>query len=198
MYRVVLDTYALVPSRQRDFLLQLATEGTYAPLWGSGIVFELDYVLAGIDDKREIPPRPVYRRKLLDSMARAFPGAEIDAPKDREYFYDLIDPDDGHVAHAAIFGKADAIVTEDTRAGFRESKDLAQAQIQIVHPAQFAANTVTAHPHAGARAIRTMSARMDSPPMTPSELLELLKSRYSMGAVEATLAPLLSEAKPEH
>lgn len=161
-------------------------------------MFELDNVLAGIDDKREIPPRPVYRRKLLDSMARAFPGAEIDAPKDREYFYDLIDPDDGHVAHAAIFGKADAIVTDDTRAGFRESKDLAQAQIQIVHPAQFAANTVTAHPHAGARAIRTMSARMDSPPMTPSELLELLKSRYSMGAVEATLAPLLSEAKPEH
>ena len=52
MYRTVLDTCALVPGRQRDFLLQLATEETYAALRGSGIFFELDYVLAPLDAKR--------------------------------------------------------------------------------------------------------------------------------------------------
>lgn len=43
-----------MPSLQRDFLLQLATEEAYAPVWGSGILFELDYVLAGLHDKRGI------------------------------------------------------------------------------------------------------------------------------------------------
>jgi len=52
MYRAVLDTCALVPGRQRDLLLQLATEEAYAPLWGSGILVELDYVLARLDAKR--------------------------------------------------------------------------------------------------------------------------------------------------
>jgi hypothetical protein len=53
VYRAVLDTCALVPGRQRDFLLQLATEEAYAPLWGSGILFELDYVLARLDASGE-------------------------------------------------------------------------------------------------------------------------------------------------
>ncbi len=150
MYRAVLDTCALVPVRQRDFLLQLAAAEAYAPLWGSGILFELDYVLERLDTKRGRGEDSTERRRhLFEQMRHAFPGAEIAAPKDRPYDYDLDDPDDGHVVHAAILGKADAIVTDDTRAGFRTSAVLREATIEVVSPAEFAANTVSAHPAPG-------------------------------------------------
>lgn len=192
MYRAVLDTCALVPGRQRDFLLQLATEEAYAPLWGSGIPFELDYVLARLDAKRGRGNSEEYRRRLFDQMKRAFPGAEIKAPKDRDYDYGLNDPDDGQVAHAALLGKADAIVTDDTRAGFKTSTILTDAGIEIVYPHEFAANSVAAHPQAGVRALRAMSQRMTTPTRSPQELLTELRDRYGMDEVAAILVPELS------
>lgn len=85
MYRVVLDTCTLVPGLQRDFLLQLATEGAYTPLWGTGILAELDYTLAALDARRGISGSESRRRRLMDQMRHAFPGAEVDSPKDRAY-----------------------------------------------------------------------------------------------------------------
>lgn len=195
MYRAVLDTCALVPGRQRDFLLQLATEEAYAPLWGSGILFELDYVLSRLDAKCGRDLSEERRRHLLDQMKRAFPGAEVNAPKDREYDYDLNDPDDGHVAHAAILGKADAIVTDDSRAGFRTSAVLSEAGIDTVYPREFAANTVAAHPEADVRALVAMSSRMTTPALTPQEILDDIRNRYGMDEVAIILSPRLTGAQ---
>ncbi|GAB4939857.1 MULTISPECIES: PIN domain-containing protein [Mycobacterium] len=197
MYRAVLDTCALVPSLQRDFLLQLATEEAYAPVWGSGILFELDYVLAGLHDKRGIADSVTRRLHLFDQLKQAFPGSEVQAPKDREYSYGLNDADDGHVAHAAIIGKADAIVTDDQRAGFRTASVLVEAGIETVYPHQFAANTVSAHPHAGVRALREMSNRRTNPPQTVEQILDLLVTRHKMAEVAEILLPLLvGDARP--
>ena len=193
VYRDVLDTCALVPSLQRDFLLQLATEEAYAPLWGSGILFELDYVLASLHAKRGISHSVGRRQHLFDQLRRAFPGSEVHAPKDREYSYGLSDPDDGHVAHAAIIGKADAIVTDDRRAGFSTARALVEADIEIVYPHQFAANTVSAHPHAALRALQEMSNRRTDPPQTPEQILELLVTRHKMTEVAEILQPLLAK-----
>lgn len=194
MYRAVLDTCALVPGLQRNFLLQLATEEAYAPLWGSGILFELDYVLERLDAKRGREDSAEHRSHLFAQMRHAFPGAEVNAAKDREYDYGLDDPDDGHVAHAAILGKADAIVTNDTRAGFRASAALQEAAVDVVYPADFAANTVSAHPEAGVRALVAMAARMAALPRTPREVLAELQSRYGMDEVAEILRPLLPDA----
>lgn len=192
MYRTVLDTCVLVPNLQRDFLLQLATEEAYAPVWGSGILFELDYVLAGLHHKRGISDSASRRQHLFDQLKQAFPGSEVHAPKDREYDYGLNDADDGHVAHAAIIGKADAILTDDRHAGFRTARVLREADIEIVYPHQFAANTVSAHPHAGVRALREMSNRRTDPPQTPEQILELLVTRHKMTEVAEILLPLLA------
>lgn len=195
MYRVVLDTCALVPSLQRDFLLQLATEDAYAPVWGSGIIFELDYVLAGLYERRGITDSAIRRRHFFDQLKEAFPGSEVQAPKDREYSYGLNDPDDGHVAHAAIIGKADAIVTDDRRAGFSTASVLVETGIETVLPHQFAANTVSAHPDAGVRALREMSNRRTSPLQTPDQILELLVTRHNMTEVAEILLPPLTQGR---
>ncbi len=163
MYRAVLDTCVLVPGLQRDFLLQLAAEEAYAPLWGSGILLELDYVLARLDDRRERADSEQRRTRLFARMERAFPGARIEAPKDGVYDYGLNDPDDGHVVHAAIIGKADAIVTDDTRAGFRTSAALLAASIEVVYPREFAASSAAAHPDGGVRALRALAQRRTNP-----------------------------------
>ena len=195
MYCDALDTCALVPGQQRDFLLQLAAEEAYAPLWGCGILFELDYVPAQLDAKRGRDDSDERRRHLFAQMKRAFPGAEINAPKDREYVYGLNDPDDDHVAHAAIFGKADAIVTDDSRAGFKTSAVLSEAGIDIVHPHEFAANTVAAHPEAGVRALVAISRHMTTPARTPRQILGELRGRYGMDEVARVLSTRLEEAQ---
>jgi len=196
VYRAILDTCALVPGRQRDFLLQLAAEEAYAPLWGSGILFELDYVLARLDEKRGRGDSEERRSRLLAQMSHAFPGATINAPKDRDYDYGLTDPDDGHVAHAAIIGKADAIVTDDTRAGFKMSATLTDAGVEILYPHELAANTVAAHPEAGVRALQAMSRRMALPALSEQEILTDLRDRYGMNEVAKILGPELSRLAP--
>jgi hypothetical protein len=167
-------------------------EEAYAPLWGSGILLELDYVLARLDAKRGRDDSEQRRRHLFDQMKRAFPGAEINAPRDREYDYGLGDPDDGHVAHAVLIGKADAVVTDDSRAGFKTSPVLIDAGVDIVYPHEFAANTVAAHPDAGVRALVAMSHRMRMPSLSPREVLDDLRVHYDMDGVAGILSPRLT------
>ncbi|MCH9729508.1 MAG: PIN domain-containing protein, partial [Actinomycetia bacterium] len=95
--------------------------------------------------------------------------------------------------HTAIIGKADAIVTDDRRAGLSTASMLVEAGIETVYPNQFAANTISAHPHAGVRALREMSNRRTGPPQTPEQILELLVTRHNMAEVAEILLQLLAE-----
>jgi hypothetical protein len=65
----------------------------------------------------------------------------------------------------------------------------------VVHPHEFAANTVAAHPEAGVRALVAMSRRMTTPARTPRQILGELRGRYGMDEVAQILSPRLEEAQ---
>ena len=62
-----------------------------------------------------------------------------------------------------------------------------EADIETLHPHQFAANTVLAHPHAGVRTLQEMSNRRTNPPKTPEQILALLATRHNMTEVAEIL-----------
>ena len=69
----MLDTCALWPSLRRDFLLSLAVEGLYRPVWSSVILAELEYEEAAKLVARGSAPDDAERRarRLIDQMRTA-------------------------------------------------------------------------------------------------------------------------------
>ena len=107
----VLDTCVLLPISLCDFLLQLAEDPSlYKPKWSRDILAELERNLQGPRFGLS-PEKAKYRIACMES---AFPEALITD-------YDALvssmpnDPKDRHVLAAAVYGKADAIVTQNRR-----------------------------------------------------------------------------------
>lgn len=145
-FSAVLDTCVLWPSLQRDFLLSLAAEGLYRPLWSSAILEELTYHEAAKLEKRGTPHQEALNRaaRLVRTMSDQFAGALVEGWEPLEGSYGLDDPDDEHVVAAAVVGGgAGAIVTDNL-------KHLRVPQvpdhIQVISAKDFAADTVDLNP----------------------------------------------------
>ncbi|WP_410875208.1 PIN domain-containing protein [Nocardia sp. A7] len=180
MFVVVLDTCVLWPSRQRDFLLSLAVEGLYRPLWSDAILDELEeHEDLKLVEREICPPVEAKRRaqRLVRTLRENFDDALVENWEPYEGTFDLSDPDDEHVLAAAVVGGAGAIVTTNVK-DFPEGK--VPRHIQVVEPAQFAADTVSTSPEVALRAVQCMSDRLRNPPQSVDELLETFESKYGM------------------
>ncbi|MFF5260239.1 PIN domain-containing protein [Actinomadura viridis] len=181
MFTALLDTCVLWPSLQRDFLLSLAIEGMYRPVWSAAILAELEQhetrklIYRGEDEDTAAS----RAHRLIERMRSAFDDAEIQGWEPLDGTYDLPDPDDEHVVAAAFVAGAGAIVTHNI-------KDFPQNNIPkgitVLLPAEFAANTVALDPFRALDVITSIVERYGKkgPMVTTDGVLDILADRYKM------------------
>jgi predicted nucleic acid-binding protein len=179
MFAALLDTSVLWPSLQRDFLLSLAIEGLYRPLWSTEILVELEFhETAKLMNRGEQPAAAAARAShLISQMTTAFDDALVENWEPHDGTFNLPDPNDEHVVAAALVGGAGAIVTNNLK-DFPIAK--IPAHIKVLSPAEFAADTVSVSPDVALRAVKTMASRYSAPPLTTEEILKWLVQRYQM------------------
>ena len=179
MFAALLDTSVLWPSLQRDFLLSVAIEGLYRPLWSTAILAELEFhETEKLMNRGEQPAAAAAQSShLISQMTTAFDDALVESWEPHEGTFNLPDPNDEHVVAAALVGGAGAIVTVNLR-DFPIAK--IPAHIKVLSPADFAADTVSVSPDVALRAVQTMASRYSAPPLTSEEILSRLVQRYQM------------------
>jgi predicted nucleic acid-binding protein len=183
VFTALLDTCVLWPSLQRDFLLSLAIEGMYRPIWSSAILEELEVSeTAKLTGKVGMNSDEAEHRvrHLIEQMRTAFDDAEVVGWEGLEGTYGLPDPDDEHVLAAAVVGGAGAIVTHN-RKDF--PRDKMPHGLEVLSPADFALSTVSLKPDLAWQAVRKIVARSGKsgrPVRTTDEILTVLADRYGM------------------
>jgi predicted nucleic acid-binding protein len=179
MFAALLDTSVLWPGLQRDFLLSLAIERLFRPLWSTEILAELEHhETQKLMNRGEQPAAAAARAShLISQMTTAFDDALVENWEPHDGNFNLPDPNDEHVAAAARVGGAGAIVTDNLK-DFPIAK--IPAHIKVLSPSAFAADTVSVSPDVALRAVETMAIRYSAPPLTTEEILSRLVQRYQM------------------
>lgn len=191
MFAAILDTCVLWPSLQRDFLLSMAVEGLYRPLWSEAILEELhrhEQLKLMERDQASGEEALAAAERLIGSMRVAFDDALVLGWEPLAGTFGLPDVDDEHVVAAAVVGGAGAIVTDNLK-HFPAEK--VPNDIQVLSAVRFASDTADVNPEHAANAIREISRRHKNPSRTPQEILDLLVHRYGMADVADLVSPLV-------
>jgi len=106
---VVLDTCVLAPSRLRDFLLSLAGQRAYYPLWNGAILDELEHLerRRHTDFGLSETEAGLIARRLIEQMSTSFDGSSSKAGNTLiDGTSGLRDPHDEHVVAAAVVARS--------------------------------------------------------------------------------------------
>ena len=181
MFVALLDTSVLWPSLQRDFLLSLAIERVYRPVWSEAILGELQYHEALKLQKRgaEEADAEAKAARLVDQMRTAFSDAIVTGWEPLEASYGLPDPDDEHVVAAAQIAGAGVIVTANLK---DFPSKLLPDGIEAIPVTEFARDAVSLSPTRSLAAISQIASRSGrtGPKLNELDIVEILENRYGM------------------
>jgi predicted nucleic acid-binding protein len=201
VFSALLDTSVLWPSTQRDFLLSLAAESVYRPLWSEAILEELEeHEAEKLVSRGRADAATAARRaaRLVAEMRGAFDDASVIGWEGLEGTYGLPDPDDEHVVAAAVVGNAGAIVTANLR---HFPQRLMPTGMEVLPVQDFLCSQVALNPQAGVRAVREIAARSGQcgPSRTAVDILNHLETTYRLIDTVALMRPRIEgadEARP--
>jgi hypothetical protein len=164
----LLDSCVLYPARLRDLLLSLAAAGLYRPIWSDSIHQEwMTNVLAN---------RPDLTRAQLEAtrraIDRAFPAALVSGFEGLIPTLNLPDPDDRHVLAAAVYARAELIITVNL-SDFPTAA-LRSHNIVAAHPDSFVDYLFDLNEGEAIGAIAVMRSRLRAPAMSPDEFIDSL------------------------
>lgn len=165
-YTALLDACVLHPAFVRGALLWFADERLFRPLWSDDVRDEWHRSVANRFKDADLDKL----KNQYDLMNAANPDALVLGHRDVARALTLPDPDDCHVLAAAIVGRADAIITANSKDFPPEVAQ--QYGIEIRHPDDFIVNIIDLQQTRALAAIRRHRAVLKNPPYTGEEFVE--------------------------
>ncbi len=174
--RLFLDANVLVDALARDVFCTLDRQGAIDVRWSSEVIVELRRTLI---DRLELPSAKVDR--LLDTLHRAFPFAQVPDFERRIESLELPDEDDRHVLAAALCGECDLLVTSNLR-DFPVTS-IPDDDLLAVSIDEALMYCLRADRQAVLSSIQTQVGRLTRPPVSIEEFLERLVKRAPEGGL---------------
>lgn len=178
MFSALFDACVLYPAPLRDFLIQLGTTGLFRAKWTDDVHEE--WIRNLLMDRPDIRHAQLDRTRAL--MNQAIDDCLVEGYQRLIPCLELPDPDDRHVLAAAITGRVDVIVTYNL-ADFPDASMNAYG-IGVQHPDAFIHHLLQLSMPKVFGAARQIRQRLDNPPLSAEEYLDVLLQANLFKTVE--------------
>jgi len=169
-FAAVFDAWVLHPADLRDFLMWLARARLFRAKWTEKIHAEWTRSIIRRFPESEHEVRRAKLQRTVALMNSAIPDSLVSGYECLIEGIHLPDPDDRNVVAAAVFAKAEVIVTFNLRDFPPET--LKSLHVQAQHPDDFVVGLIDIDDMAVCEATRKQRANLLHPPKSVDELLD--------------------------